>query len=162
MVWQNTKSLFYLKRKNTNEKAFTLSKTPSGVFKNMKSIQIIEDGDIFLGVEAFFEHENTRATIKYKIYKLNDDIDETTLKKDYLYERFKIVHISDSHLSNWTADNHYNFPKNLIEAVNFVLTNLGKRSFNKSVVTLPSSVFLRTLPSRLIYSLPTIVVIVAA
>ena len=63
------------KRMGTNEKAFTLSKTPSGVFKNMKSIQVIEDGDIFLGVEAFFEHENTRATIKYKIYKLNDDID---------------------------------------------------------------------------------------
>ena len=63
------------KRMGTNEKAFTLSKTPSGVFKNMKSIQIIEDGDIFLGVEAFFEHENTKAVIKYKIYKLNDDVD---------------------------------------------------------------------------------------
>ncbi len=63
------------KRMGTNEKAFTLMKTPSGVFKNMKSIQVIEDGDIFLGVEAFFEHENTKAVIKYKIYKLNDDID---------------------------------------------------------------------------------------
>ncbi len=63
------------KRMGWDEKAFTLMKTPSGVFKNMKSIQVIEDGDIFLGVEAFFEHENTRATIKYKIYKLNDDID---------------------------------------------------------------------------------------
>ena len=63
------------KRMGRDEKAFTLSKTPSGVFKNMKSIQVIEDGDIFLGVEAFFELENTRATIKYKIYKLNDDID---------------------------------------------------------------------------------------
>jgi alpha-mannosidase len=41
----------------------------------MKSIQVIEDGEIFLGVEAFFEHENTRAVIKYKIYKLNDDVD---------------------------------------------------------------------------------------
>ena len=63
------------KRMGTNEKAFTLSKTPSGVFKNMKSIQVIEDGDIFLGIEAFFEHENTKAVIKYKIYKLNDDVD---------------------------------------------------------------------------------------
>ncbi len=63
------------KRLGTNEKAFELSQTPSGVFKNMKSIQITEDGDIFLGVEAFFEFENTRAIIKYKIYKLNDDID---------------------------------------------------------------------------------------
>lgn len=63
------------KRLGTNEKAFILSKNPSGVFKNMKSIQVIEDGDIFLGVEAFFEHENTKAIIKYKIYKLNDDVD---------------------------------------------------------------------------------------
>ena len=63
------------KRLGTNEKSFTLMKTPSGVFKNMKSIQVIEDGEIFLGIEAFFEHENTKATIKYKIYKLNDDID---------------------------------------------------------------------------------------
>lgn len=63
------------KRMGTNEKAFTLSKTPSGVFKNMKSIQVIEDGDIFLGIEAFFEYENTKAVIKYKIYKLNDDVD---------------------------------------------------------------------------------------
>ncbi len=63
------------KRMGRDEKAFTLSKTPRGVFKNMKSIQVIEDGDIFLGIEAFFERENTRATIKYKIYKLNNDID---------------------------------------------------------------------------------------
>ncbi len=63
------------KRMGWDEKAFTLMKTPSGVFKNMKNIQVIEDGDIFLGIEAFFEHENTRAVIKYKIYKLNDDID---------------------------------------------------------------------------------------
>ena len=63
------------KRLGTNEKTFKLSEVPSGVFKNMKSIQVIEDGEIFLGVEAFFEHENTRAVIKYKIYKLNDDVD---------------------------------------------------------------------------------------
>ncbi len=63
------------KRLGVNEKAFMLSEKPSGVFKNMKSIQITEDGEIFLGVEAFFESENTRAVIKYKIYKLNDDVD---------------------------------------------------------------------------------------
>ena len=41
----------------------------------MKSVQIIEDGDIYLGIEAFFEQDNTRARILYKIYKNNDDID---------------------------------------------------------------------------------------
>ncbi len=34
-------------------------------------------------------------------------------------ERFKLVHISDPHISGWAADNHYSNPKNLIEAVNF-------------------------------------------
>jgi len=63
------------KRLGTDEEAFTLSKTPSGVFKNMKSIQVIEDGEICLSIEAFFEKDNTRAVIRYKIYKNNNDVD---------------------------------------------------------------------------------------
>lgn len=59
----------------TNEKRFTLSKQPSGVFEGMKSLQVIENGDIYLGIEAFFECQSTRARILYKIYKNNDDID---------------------------------------------------------------------------------------
>lgn len=38
---------------------------------------------------------------------------------DNLIERFKIVHISDAHLSSWSSDNNYKYPKNLIEAVKF-------------------------------------------
>ncbi|MDR1557254.1 MAG: metallophosphoesterase [Tannerellaceae bacterium] len=34
-------------------------------------------------------------------------------------ERFKIVHISDTHLSSWSGDNHYTRPNNLIESVGF-------------------------------------------
>jgi len=34
-------------------------------------------------------------------------------------ERFKIVHISDSHLSSWSKDNHSSYPNNLIESVAF-------------------------------------------
>lgn len=34
-------------------------------------------------------------------------------------ERFKLVHISDAHLSDWSSDNHYTYPLNLIEAVKF-------------------------------------------
>ncbi|MBO5269794.1 MAG: hypothetical protein J6B77_03340, partial [Clostridia bacterium] len=64
-----------LTRMGTNERKFTLSARPGGVFEGMKSIQVIEDGDVYLGIEAFFECDNTRARILYRIYKNNDDID---------------------------------------------------------------------------------------
>lgn len=64
-----------LRRVGVNERPFTLSADPTGVFKGMKSVQITEDGDIYLGIEAFFEQDSTRARIAYKIYKNNDDID---------------------------------------------------------------------------------------
>ena len=64
-----------LTRMGTNERSFTLSKNPDGVFRGMKSVQIIEDGEIYLGIEAFFECDSTRARVLYKIYKNNDDID---------------------------------------------------------------------------------------
>ncbi|MDR1938607.1 MAG: metallophosphoesterase [Tannerellaceae bacterium] len=35
-------------------------------------------------------------------------------------ERFKLVHISDTHLSEWSGDNHCAHPNNLIESVTFV------------------------------------------
>lgn len=64
-----------LTRLGTNEQSFTLSKEPKGPFKGMKSVQVIEDGEVYLGIEAFFEYENTHARILYKIYKNNDDVD---------------------------------------------------------------------------------------
>ena len=64
-----------LLRMGTNERAFALSREPRGVFEGMKSVQVIEDGDIYLGVEAFFECDSTRARILYKIYKNNDSVD---------------------------------------------------------------------------------------
>ncbi|MBR2024196.1 MAG: hypothetical protein IKA02_00120, partial [Clostridia bacterium] len=64
-----------LKRIGTNEKPFISSLNPSGPFKNMKTVQVIENGDIYLGIEAFFELDNTKARILYKIYKNNDDVD---------------------------------------------------------------------------------------
>ena len=57
------------------EQPFVLSEKPSGVFANMQSIQIIEDGDIYFGVEAFFEKDATRVRVNYKIYKNNDFVD---------------------------------------------------------------------------------------
>ncbi len=64
-----------LKRMGTNGRAFDFSENPSGVFGGMKSIQVIEDGDIYLGIEAFFEKDNSKARIEYRIYKNNDDVD---------------------------------------------------------------------------------------
>lgn len=56
-------------------KPFVLDKMPDGVFKNMSSIQYIENGDIYLGVECFFKCENSRARVEYKIYKNSPEID---------------------------------------------------------------------------------------
>lgn len=64
-----------LKRVGTNPEPFSLSAAPSGVFSNMKGVQVIEDGDIYLGIEAFFEKENSKARIEYRIYKNRDDVD---------------------------------------------------------------------------------------
>ena len=49
------------------------------------------------------------------------------------YERFKIVHISDPHLSDWTADDHYSNPINVLEAVQFA--NLANLRINALVAT---------------------------
>lgn len=60
---------FQQKAMGANPKPFTLCKNPSGVFEGMKPVQIIEDGDIYLGIEAFFEHSDSKARVEYKIYK---------------------------------------------------------------------------------------------
>jgi len=64
-----------LSRMGTNENAFTLCQKPYGPFSGMAPIQVVEDGDIYLGIEAFFHRDNTQARILYKIYKNNDDVD---------------------------------------------------------------------------------------
>ena len=64
-----------LLRVGTNERAFIPTVKPSGVFEGMKGVQVIENGEVYLGIEAFFECDETRARILYKIYKNNDDID---------------------------------------------------------------------------------------
>ncbi|MBQ2810094.1 MAG: alpha-mannosidase [Clostridia bacterium] len=78
-----------LLRMGKNERQFTLSQAPNGVFDGMKSVQIVEDGEIYLGIEAFFELDKTSARILYKIYKNNDDIDiDVTL---YMCDINKII-----------------------------------------------------------------------
>ena len=58
-----------------NGEELKLLKNPDGVFDGMKSIQIIEDGEIYLGVEAFFGLGLTRVRIGYKIYKDGTNVD---------------------------------------------------------------------------------------
>lgn len=73
-----------LQRVGVNESPFVLSDNTAGVFKGLKSVQVIENGDIYLGIEAFFEKDETRARIGYKIYKNNDyvDVDVTVFMGD--------------------------------------------------------------------------------
>ena len=66
---------FQLPRLGTGERPFTLMQKPDGVFSGLSPISIIEDGDVYLGVEALFICDNTRARVLYKIYKNNDLVD---------------------------------------------------------------------------------------
>ncbi len=81
-----------LSRMGTNEKRFVSSNQPSGVFEGMKSVQVVENGDIYLGIESFFECDSSRARILYKIYKNNDDVDvDVTL---YMGDINKIIKLA--------------------------------------------------------------------
>ena len=64
-----------LKKLGINEKRFIPSKEPKGAFEGMKTVQVVENGDVYLGIEAFFECDCSRARILYKIYKNSDDLD---------------------------------------------------------------------------------------
>ncbi len=95
-----------LLRMGTNEQPFALSKKPSGVFEGLKSVQVIEDGEIYLGVESFFEKENTRARVGYKIYKNNDyvDVDVTVFLGDIdKFVKLKIPFAVEGELLGQTA-----------------------------------------------------------
>lgn len=66
---------FQLEAMGRNPEPFKLMEKPDGMFEGMKPIQVIEDGDIYLGVECFFKKENTRIRVEYDIYKTNPHID---------------------------------------------------------------------------------------
>lgn len=58
-----------------NPEKFELLKNPDGVFDGLKSLEITEDGDIYLAAEAFFGKGLTRLRIGYKIYKDGSKVD---------------------------------------------------------------------------------------
>ena len=63
------------KRVGENERPFRLSATPRGAFSEMKSVQVIEHGEICTELEAFFEQEETHAHVRYRIYHNTPDVD---------------------------------------------------------------------------------------
>ncbi len=58
-----------------NPADFVLSENPDGAFCGMNGVQIIEDGEVYTAVEAFFKYKNTRARVEYDVYKERDYID---------------------------------------------------------------------------------------
>ena len=66
---------FQLTAMGSDPTPFTLMEEPDGMFKGMKPIQIIEDGDVYTGVECFFRCENTRIRVEYDIYRQTDAVD---------------------------------------------------------------------------------------
>ena len=75
---------FQLSRLGTNEQSFTLCEHPDGPFEGLAPLSVIEDGDVYLAMEALFAYEHTRARVLYKIYKNNDlvDVDVTLFLGD--------------------------------------------------------------------------------
>ncbi len=59
----------------TNPEAFTLLNEGNGVFRGLHSLEVTDDGEIYMAVEAFFACGLTRARIGYKIYKQGDALD---------------------------------------------------------------------------------------
>ena len=66
---------FQLKKVGWDPVKFELMKEPDGPFTGMKPVQVIEDGEIYLGVECFFICESTRVRVEYDIYKQNPAVD---------------------------------------------------------------------------------------
>ena len=62
--------------------------------------------------ESFYNGNNKEAISR--LAKIMYNKTDSTI-----YERFKIVHISDPHLSSWSLSNNYMLPINLIQSVHF-------------------------------------------
>lgn len=86
--------------------------------------------------EWFAQNSTESLTNLNKIMYGTNNKDEnatSTLKNDNTYERFKIVHISDIHLSDFTMDNKYDNPTNLKQAIAFA--NLQECQINALVAS---------------------------
>ncbi len=59
----------------TNGKEIRLTKSTDGVFKNIDSIRIIENGDVFTKIECFYVDKNVKLRKTYKVYHNKIDVD---------------------------------------------------------------------------------------
>ncbi len=64
-----------LKKIGTKPKKMPLANDAKGVFGGCESVNIIEDGDIYLGVESLFSNGSSKVRVEYKIYKNNNYVD---------------------------------------------------------------------------------------
>lgn len=76
---------------------------------------------------SYYEQNNQEATLRLESIAYN----KTNITN--IYERFKIVHISDPHLSNYSQDNHYLNPINFIQSIRFA--NQPELKINAITVT---------------------------
>lgn len=81
--------MFQQKGIGEKEEPFVLTEKPSGIFGGLKGVEVIEDGDIYTGIEAFFEKDDSKARIEYRIYKNSPDID--VIVNLYFCEANKVV-----------------------------------------------------------------------
>lgn len=58
-----------------NPKEIKLAQNPSGVFKNLKNISIIEDGKLLTSVECLYEENSVKIRKVYRIYHNSIDVD---------------------------------------------------------------------------------------
>lgn len=74
------------------------------------------DNDTFLkrSQDIYFYSVNNELASQ-RLYEIMYNREDTA----HPIERFKLVHISDAHLSKWSSDNDYKYPNNLLEAVTF-------------------------------------------
>ena len=67
--------MFQLKGLGKDKAPFALSKKPHGVFEGLASVEVIENGPVYLGIEAFFEKDNSKIRVEYRIYKERPYVD---------------------------------------------------------------------------------------
>ena len=82
---------FDLVNVGTNPVPFALAECTGGVFRDMQSVRIIEDGDVLTEVESLFELGKSTVRANYKIYK---DLPYVDVQWDVLWnERLKALKI---------------------------------------------------------------------
>jgi len=110
----------------TNKRLSHTETTVPGIEKQTKQMNIkwmILSCMLFAGLMSGCEDkiEDAAPGNYYELNRHNSARLLSGMAVDMMQEnRFVIVHISDAHLSNWSSNNFWRHPENLIEAVNFV------------------------------------------